>query len=166
MPSSPVYTERLTSNRTTILFEGLALLFLVLLIWRRSSTGYGWLTTLFFCLFLFFLFYTLNYRTLRIHCTTKSLILRFGLIYWEIPVENIQSCSLDETSLRRIGGAGIHFSTFNGRYRALFNFLEYPRVVIALKKPRGPVWEIAFSTRQPEQLISLITAAITQEATA
>mgnify|MGYP000900013350 CR=1 FL=1 len=32
----------------------------------------------------------------------------------------------------RYGGAGIHFMSIRGRYRASFNFLEYPRVVIAL----------------------------------
>jgi hypothetical protein len=44
----------------------------------------------------------------------------------------------------------------NERYRASFNFLEYPRVVVALKRKRGPVQDVSFSTRQPEPVMSLI----------
>ncbi len=56
----------------------------------------------------------------------------------------------------RIGGAGIHFTWIKGKYRAFFNFLEYPRVVIFLKKKHGVVCEIAFSTEQPEKVIEII----------
>lgn len=47
----------------------------------------------------------------------------------------------------------------------MFNFLEYPRLMLALKRKRGLVWEIAFSTKQPDQLSYLISKAIS-EATA
>jgi hypothetical protein len=47
-----------------------------------------------------------------------------------------------------------------GRYRASFNFLEYPRVVIAFKRKVGPVKDISFSTRRPEELIKLIEDSI------
>jgi len=77
-----------------------------------------------------------------------------------LPVDNIRSCFIDETSLWRIGGAGIHFSFFKGSYHAMFNFLEYPRGVLALKHKRGPAREIAFSTTQPEQVIQLLTKTI------
>lgn len=71
-------------------------------------------------------------------------------------MDNIDYCFLDETSLWRIGGAGIHFSPIGGRYRAMLNFLEHPRVVVALKQKRGPVRDISFSTRHPEQALSFI----------
>jgi len=44
-----------------------------------------------------------------------------------------------------------------GRYRASFNFLEYPGVVTAFKKKIGSVVGLSFSTRQPEEIIQLIT---------
>jgi hypothetical protein len=56
----------------------------------------------------------------------------------------------------KYGGAGIHFMFIRDRYRASFNFLEYPRVVIAFKKKVGPVRDISFSTRKPEDVIQLI----------
>ena len=46
------------------------------------------------------------------------------------------------------------------RYRASFNFLEYPRVVIAFKKKAGLVRDISFSTRQPEEIMRLIRDAL------
>ncbi|HML39578.1 MAG TPA: hypothetical protein PKD23_02740 [Bellilinea sp.] len=38
----------------------------------------------------------------------------------------------------------------------MFNFLEYPRVVIQLTIKKGPVRDIAFSTQRPEDVIRLI----------
>jgi hypothetical protein len=137
----------------------LTLLFLVLALWRVNVRGLDVLTAVCFGLFSFFLFYVLNYRTLIIHLTPDYLKLRFGLFTWTIAMENVENCFLDTASLWRIGGAGIHFSWFQRRYRAMFNFLEYPRVVIALKQKRGPVRDVAFSTQQPEQVLHFIRAA-------
>jgi hypothetical protein len=160
MPSTPIYEERLTSSRTSALFGLLAGLFLALFTWRAVLNDVGFVSIVYLCLFLMFLFYTLNYRVLYIRLTPDMLILRFGLFKWNVPVDNIRSCSIDESSLWRIGGAGIHFSFFKGSYRAMFNFLEYPRVMLTFKQKRGPVREIAFSTKQPEQLIHLLTKTI------
>jgi hypothetical protein len=151
-----LHAERLSSKKTEALFWGLALATLLLALWRQNAAGGGTLATLLFAGFVFFLFYALNYRTLTIRLTADELKLRFGLFRWTIPLENVERCFLDETSLRRIGGAGIHFSSFEGRYRAMFNFLEYARVVVALKKKRGLVREVAFSTREPEEVVALI----------
>lgn len=156
-PSAPIYEERLSSNRTSALFGLLTVLFLALVIWRAVLNDAGFLLIVFLCLFLMFLFYSLNYRVLHIRLTPEGLTLRFGVFKWDVPVAGIRSCSIDETSLWRIGGAGIHFSFFKGSYRAMFNFLEFPRVVLTLQQKRGPVREIAFSTTQPEQLIHLLT---------
>ena len=46
------------------------------------------------------------------------------------------------------------------RYRASFNFLEYPRVRIDFKQKIGPVQVISLSTRLPEELIRSIQVAI------
>lgn len=151
-----VYEERISSRRTEALFILLASLFLLLWTQRREAGPTGRASTLFLASFVSFLFCALNYRTLQITLTPERLRLQFGLISWTIPMDNIESSCLDETSLWRIGGAGIHFSRFDGRYRAMFNFLEYPRVIIMLKEKRGPVRDIAFSTRHPRQVISLI----------
>jgi hypothetical protein len=159
------YYEKVSSNRTETLFLVLTLLFLVLSMWRVSVAGLGSLGVVFFILFIFFLFYSLNYRTLVVRLTPAAVELRFGLFTWRIAMDNIEKCFLDDTSLWRIGGAGIHFSWFHGRYRAMSNFIEHPRVVIALKKKRGPVRDVAFSTRRPNEVLRFIQEAMSTRST-
>jgi hypothetical protein len=156
MTDDPLYHERISSQKTEALFVGLAILFFVPFAWLESAQRFGGWSILCFCLFAFFLFYALNYKTLILQMDRSNLRLRFGLFQWAIPLPNIESCFLDMTSLRRIGGAGIHFTFVDGRYRAMFNFLEYSRVVIRLKINKGPIREIAFSTQHPEEVIRLI----------
>jgi hypothetical protein len=156
MTGSRVYVERVSSKRTEVLFVALTLLFLLLFAWRAKGRGFETWSVVFFCLFAFFLFYSLNYRTLLIRLTAEALHLKFGLFAWTIPFRNIEACFPDTTSLWRIGGAGLHFTPLGGRYRAMFNFLEHPRLVIALKVNKGPVQDIAFTTRRPEEVMRLV----------
>ena len=159
MAEHRIYHERITSNRTTALFAMLALVLLVLCAWRVSVTGVDVLAVVLFIFFCFFAFYSINYRALIIELTPESLVLSFGVFTWTTPADNIAGCGLDELpALMRYGGAGIHFMTVRGRYRVSLNFLEHPRVVVALKKPRGPVRDISFSTRRPDDVLRLIGA--------
>ena len=156
-----IYTESISSNKTEALFLVLMMLSLLLLIWRVTSDGLDILAVAFIFLFIIFLFYSLNYRTLLIHLTTDSLKLTFGIFTWTIPMDNIQEYSLDELPvIMKYGGAGIHFMFVRKRYRASFNFLEYPRIVIAFKRKVGLVRDISFSTRQPGDVIHLIQEII------
>ena len=144
-----------------MLFIALMLLFFTLLIWRVTARGLDILVLVFLCLFAFFFFYALNYRTLTIRLTTKSLKLTFGIFTWNVSLDNIESCRLDEIPvLMRMGGAGIHFMSIRKRYRASFNFLEHPRVVVAFKRKRWLVKDISFSTRRPDDVLRLIQEAV------
>ncbi len=155
------YDERVTSNRTEALFIALTLLFLLLLIWRVNVGRLNLLATVLFCLFVFFLFYSVNYRTLIIRLTSEFLKLRFGIFTWTVPLGNVEECRLDDIPvLMRMGGAGIHFMSIRKRYRASFNFLEHPRVVITLKKKVGPVCDISFSTRKPDDVVRFVRDAV------
>jgi Ca2+/Na+ antiporter len=155
--SNLIYKERISSNKTEALFLSLTIIFFLLSIWRISTTGDDWLLVLFVGCFLIFLFYSVNYRTLVIHLTSDSLKLKFGIFLWTVLVDNIHECSLDKLPvIMKYGGAGIHFMTIRKRYRASFNFLEYPRVVIAFKNNVGPVRDISFSTRKPDEIIQHI----------
>jgi Ca2+/Na+ antiporter len=157
MSESAIYEEKITSNRTEALFLSLAVLFLISFLWRRQAAGLDVLAILFLIFFLFFAFYALNYRTLQVRLDQEALALRFGLFTWRVPRANIAGCALDELPpLLKYGGAGIHFMTVRGRYRASFNFLEYPRLVVGFKQKVGPVQEISFSTRRPDELSGLI----------
>lgn len=157
MTDNLIYHEKISSNKTEALFVALTLLFLAFTFWRVDSRGWDTLaiTLAVFCAI--FLFYSLNYRTLVIHLTPEKLKLKFGIFTWTVPVDNIEDCQLDELpTIMKYGGAGIHFMMIRDRYRASFNFLEYPRVVIAFKRKMGLVWDISFSTRKPEDVLRLI----------
>lgn len=154
MTNDSIYSEKISSNKTELLFLALAALFLGLSIWRVSVGMLDILTVVFFCLLGIFVFYSLNFRTLKIEITSESLQLVFGIFTWGVSLDNIQDCCLDELPVfLRLGGAGIHFMSVRKRYRASFNFLEYPRVVIALKKKAGLVRDVSFSTRQPDSVL-------------
>ena len=155
------YYEAVSSKRTEWLFLTLTFLFFLLFIWRVKVSGWNGLAAVFLVFFCFFLFYSVNYRTLIISLTSESLKLSFGIFTWIIPLDNIASCSLDELpALMKFGGAGVHFMNIRKRYRASFSFLEHPRVVIALKSKMGPVRDISFSTRRPDNVLRLIQKAI------
>ena len=76
-----VYEERVTSKKTEVLFLALTILFLVLFIWRVIVGGLDVFAAVFLCLFGFFLFYLVNYRTLVIRLKAESLKLTFLLSY-------------------------------------------------------------------------------------
>jgi len=161
MKDNILYTERVSSNRTEALFLTLTIIFLLLFIWHVTVSGLDILAAVFLGFSSFFLFCSVNYRTLVIHITSEFLKLTFGIFTWRVPLDNIAEFRLDEIPLfMKYGGAGIHFMLIHKRYRASLNFLEYPRVVIALKRKAGPVRDISFSTRRPEDVLRLIQTVV------
>jgi hypothetical protein len=157
-----IYHEKVSSKKTGALFLTFTVLFLMLFGWRVVAVNLDLLAAVLLGLFCFFLFYTLNYRTLEIRLSSESLRLKFGIFSWRVPLENIAEFMLDEIpGLKRMGGAGIHFMFVRGRYRASFNFLEHDRIVIAFRNKVGPVQDLSFSTTQPDALLKKIQDAIT-----
>lgn len=152
-----LFEESLSSIKTQAVFLALTILCLALFNWRLRAIALDLGVIVYGAFFIFFLFYLLNFRTLTIRLTTRSLKLTFGLFSWEAPVENIETAELDEIPpLMYYGGAGVHFMMLRGRYRASFNFLEYPRLVVGFRQPMGVVREISFSTCRAEELLRLL----------
>ena len=159
-----LYHERITSNRTEALFLALLLLSFLLLVWRVNADGWDVLAVVFFCSFVVFLFYAVNYRTLIIRLTSESLKITFGIFTWTVALDNVEEFHLDSLPLlMKYGGAGIHFMFIRNRYRASFNFLEYPRVVITFKRKAGLVRDISFSTRRPDDVLRLLQEAVSSK---
>lgn len=163
-----IYSEKLSSKRTELLFIALTLLFLLLFIWRVIAESVDFLAGIFLSFIVIFLFYVLNYRTLVIRLTSESLKLSFGIFTWTILLNNVAKIQSDDDLplLMKYGGAGIHFMFVRKRYRASFNFLEHSRVVIGLKKKAGLVEDVSFSTCQPNEIIRLIQGANSANKTA
>jgi hypothetical protein len=160
MTDARVYEARVSSPWTEALFVGLTVLFSALLVWRVSARGFDILAAIWLLLAALFLFCAVNYRTLVIRLSPESLRLRFGIFTKTIPMEDIAGCALDDVpALMRYGGAGIHFMSIRGRYLASFNYLEHPRVVVALKRQASLVRDVSLSTRQPDEVIRRIRDA-------
>lgn len=150
----PIYTEKLNSSLTTVLFTDLSLIFLLLFGWRLPIVGWKFSTGLFLFLGLFFLFYIFNYRVLRLEITQQDLVLKFGLIRWRTSLNNVQDVALDESPWWiRYGGAGVHFAMVSGTYQAYYNFLDGPRIRLEFKEKQGPVKALVFSTNQPGRVL-------------
>ncbi len=164
MITETLYEERLSSLWTEALFVTLTLLFLSLSWWRVAVHGVDGWGIAWLLLFIVFLFYSLNYRTLIIRLTGECLRLTFGIFTWAVPLDNVAWCRHDDSpALARYGGAGIHFLFVDHRYRASFNFLEHPRLVIGLKVKRGWVRDLAFSTRRPAEVMRLLEELTAQK---
>lgn len=156
-----LYEERLKSNKTTFLFVVLAIIMAVLFLSRNTRFDLDGLGITFLVFSFFFTFYVFNYRTLIILITQKNLLLKFGIFRWNIPINKIKDCLVDDISgFMKFGGAGIHFMTIHQRYRASFNFLDYSRVLIRFKKKIGPVRDLSFSTKNPDKVIQLLQGLI------
>ena len=164
MAAEIIYQEVVTSRKTSLFFLALAAEALAFGTWRLQARRVGWITRIALFFGAIFSVYTINYRELRITLDDSSLRLKFGLFSWSVPLANVADCRLDVLQpLQRYGGAGIHFMFVDGRYRVNFNFLEHPRVVVTLVHPAGPVQEVSFSTRRPDEVIQAIHAALELE---
>jgi hypothetical protein len=157
MSKDIIYSEEVSSQKTELLFLFLTTVFLSLSVWRYLSAGVGVLTAAGFALFLVFLFYSINYRTLRIRLSHDFLTLQFGLFRWKVSLDEIASCELDDLPpLKKWGGAGIHWMWVRRRYRISYNFLEHHRIVVAFQKKKGWISDLSFSTRRPGRLLRLL----------
>ena len=152
-----IYYEETRSNKTDRLFVVLALITYALGAWKLSVVGFKFGAGLFLFLGLLFTFYIFNFRVLKISITEQALHLKFGIIPWKSELSNVREVSLDDAPMIiKYGGAGVHFAFVKGEYRAFYNLLEYPRVLIRFKQKQGLVKALVFTTRQPDKILEII----------
>ena len=158
-----IYHEKITSTGTSLLFLFLAILFFLLCGWRVSAVGWRFFPGLFLFLGVLFTFYVVNYRSLEILVTNEKLILNFGIVPWKTNLDNILMVELDDSpAVIKFGGAGVHFAFVKGMYRAFYNFLEYPRLLVHFKKKQGLAQALVFTTKQPDKMLEILGSRITQ----
>lgn len=147
MAGEYIYLEKVQSNKTEAIRLTLMVLFLLLSVWRFYIAGLDLLWDVFTVLFVLFLFYALNYRTLLIRLCSGTLILGFGIFTWRVPLDNKESCELDELpALMRLGGAGIHLMLIRKRYRHHSTSWSIPRWW-SLSRGRLDLWGTSPSRR-------------------
>ena len=99
-------------------------------------------------------FLVANFRVLAIRITGQSVTVAYGLIKRTIPWGDIESGFPDNSSPLGYGGWGARIARIEGRWRLAFNVAGAPGVVLRLRK--GRVREFMFSTKNPEQVLSII----------
>lgn len=112
------------------------------------------LTWFYLVMFLLFLGLTLVFSRLIIKMTPASISVGYGPLKQVILWQNIEDCFLDETSALRYGGAGVRVTKVEGKSRIVYSVVGGPRVVLSLKE--GRYKELAFSTRHPQEVMSVI----------
>ena len=96
------------------------------------------------------LFYSLNYRTLKIQLTSETLQLTFGIFTWKIAISNIKNCYLDENTIWRFGGAGHPFHVDQRQIPRFFQLSGAPPCGRNTQKDAGRLY--ARSLSQPSTL--------------
>ena len=159
--SDLLYQEEVRSWKTSLLFLILTLVFFSFFLWRVSVVGYLAFPIVCLCMTLVFLFYVFNYRTLQIMITEEDLQLRFGVVGWKTDLANITQARLDDSPWWiKYGGAGVHFAFVNRIYRAYYNFLEFPRLIITFHQKQGLVQALVFTTRNPDQILEILQTSV------
>jgi hypothetical protein len=159
--TADLYSEEIRSIKTSLLFVLLFLVFSGLFTWRVIAAGFRTLPIIYLFFVLLFGFYILNFRTLRIKINSETLNLHFGLVGWKTNLSNVASVRHDDSPIWiKMGGAGVHFALVYRKYRAFFNFLEYPRVLITFRKKQGLVRELVFTTKKPDKVIEFIQSKL------
>jgi hypothetical protein len=143
------------------LMATISIAFLILFVIQLSGTSVGdnpasnWY---YLVMGLFFIGVTVlvsNFRKLIISINKSSDTTSYGRISYRIALDNIEAAFVDTNPGIVYGGWGIRMARIKGRSALIYNVIAKPRVVLTLRT--GRFGQFAFSTRRPDEVISLIT---------
>jgi hypothetical protein len=96
-----------------------------------------------------------NFVTLRISVTLRGVTVGYGRFRYHVAWENIIGYELDRrTSTMAYGGYGLRFSTWKGKAMIVYNIMGAATMI--LEQKQGRFKYVAFSTKKPDGLMSLI----------
>jgi hypothetical protein len=157
MQQESVYEEKLFSKWITIILTSataIMFFFLVYQLVERPIGGKPAPTWILLVIGLIFLGLTINFSRIIIRMTPEHVSIGYGIFKHEIPWETVENCYIDETSAVRYGGSGIRVTKVGDKKRIVYSVVGSPRVVLSLKE--GTYKEVAFSTRNPDQVMSIV----------
>jgi hypothetical protein len=97
----------------------------------------------------------LNFVTLRVSVTLRGITAGYGRFRYHVAWENMAGYELDRrTSTMAYGGYGLRFSTWKGKAVIVYNIMGAATMI--LEQKQGRFRYVAFSTRKPDELMSLI----------
>jgi hypothetical protein len=152
-----IYEEKIYSRVITAVIGSVTVIMFLLLIYQVLVAPIGSNPApnlLLLGLGLLFLVITINFSRMIIRITPEFVSVKYGISRQKVSWENIQKCYLDKSSALAYGGSGIRIAKVEGKKRIVYSVVGGPRVVISLKK--GTYDELAFSTRNPDEVIKVI----------
>jgi len=164
MEPETVYEEKIPFHLglvTTAILAASAVLMLVLLVLQLGGDPIGtrpapdWFYLAMFIFLSAVSIFVLNFRKLNITATSQSLTIAFGMVKRKIPWGDIEQFYRDESSAFAYGGWGIRISRVGGKWRLVYNVAGCPGIVVGLRT--GRFREFVFSTRNPEQVLDIIS---------
>ncbi len=167
MPEDEFYEEALPfllAAVATLVILLVTLLMLALFVLQLVSGPLGsrpapnWFYLVMFIFMAAITYLVANFMTLVIRINGQSVTVAYGLIKKTILWGDIEEGFLDSSSPLGYGGWGARLARVGGRWRLAFNVIGAPGVVLRLRK--GWAREFMFSTRNPEQVLAIITRQI------
>ena len=152
-----IYEEKLFSKWITLILGSVTVIMFFFLVYQliKGPLGTNPAPNLFFVIIgLVFLVLTIMFSRVTIQMTPERISIGYGLIKQKIPWGIIEDCHLDETPAIRYGGSGIRVTKIGEKWRIVFSIVGGPRVVLSVTE--GKYKEVAFSTKNPDQVMSLI----------
>ena len=155
-----IYEEKIFSKWMTAIMAPIAALMVFLFFYfaltspTSTDPELTWLKWYFLIMCLFFLGVTINFIWLIIRIGPYSISVGYGIIKYTILWENIEGCSLDESSALKYGGAGIRITREEGKWWLVFSVIGGPRVVVSLRK--GKFRTVIFSANHPQEVVKII----------
>ena len=157
MHTHSIYEEQIVSKGMTAIFVVVIVGLVFVSIYQILVGPLGTRpapTWVYLLLIVLFLGVTATFSRLRITMTPRFIQVGYGVLKRTIPWGSIEHCYLDEASTVRYGGWGIRIARVKGRWRLVYNVMGGPRIVLSLKE--GRFRELAFSTRNPEEVLRVV----------
>ncbi len=157
MQPGSIYEEKLFSKWITIILASVTGIMLFFLVYQLVKGPLGTKpapTWFLLVLTLLFLGVTINFSRVIIRITPEHVSLGYGLFKHKIPWRIVENCYIDETSAVRYGGSGIRVTKVGDKWRIVYSVVGGPRVVLSVTE--GKYKEVAFSTKNPDQVMNLI----------
>ena len=163
MKANEIYHEEVpfTFIKYLVFVEAaLAAVFLVLFFLQTSGGTIGekpapdWLLLMLFALFAGITALLYSIRKMTVGITPQAVNIYFGIFSRTIPYESIDSIHADSGPAIKYGGWGVRVFRDKKGWVLAYNTFGRPRVVLGLR--RGRYGRFVFSTRNPDEIISIV----------
>jgi len=163
MQADEIYHEEVpfTFIKYIIFVEAaLAAVFLVLFFAQLSggtvgdNTAPDWVFIILFALFAGIIALLFSIRKMTIGITSQAVHIYFGIFSRTIPFESIESIHTDSGPGIKYGGWGVRIFRDTKGWVLAYNAFGRPRIVLGLR--RGRYGRFVFSTRNPDEIITIV----------